>query len=265
MKETNTSVTEQDVLYEIRTKLYPNYLPKVEGKYVARTNSRRSMSIEEVCMTLKRRTSYEGDYNTTVKAVKAYFEELVYQVCNGSTVNTGYFSIHANIGGIFNSQRDIHDREKNPISFRTRFLSRMNRLIRFIKVEIEGMADTNGFIDEFFDGRTKSTNDSISSNDVFSITGEKIKVVSDEENTDCGVFFVKSDDPSVRLKVNSYLIENTSTKINGITPTLFTPASYRIEIVTQYNGSSQGFLKHPRTIASDFELTIDQIGRFNVI
>ena len=257
MTETNTSVTAQDVLFEIRTKLYPNNLPKVEGKYVARTNSRKSMSIEEICMMLKRRTAYDGEYNTTVKAVKAYFEELVYQVCNGRSVNTGYFSIHANIGGVFNSQRDIHDRENNPVSFRVRFLSRMNRLIQFIRVEIEGLADTNGFIDEFFDGNTKSINDSISSSNVFSITGEKIKVVDDGNNPNCGVYFVKSDDPSVRLKVDRYLIENTSTKINGVTPELIAPASYRIEIVTQFNGSSKGFLKQPRTIVSDFELTVE--------
>jgi len=257
MKETNTSVTAQDVLYEIRTKLYPNTLPKVEGKYIARTNSRKSLSIEEICMTLKRRTAYDGEYNSTVKAVKAYFEELAYQVCNGRTVNTGYFSIYANIGGTFNSQRDIHDREKNPISFRVRFLSRMTRLIEFIRVEIEGMADTNGFIDEFFDGSTQSTNDIISGNDVFSITGEKIKVIDDGNHPECGVFFVNSEKPSERFKVTRYLIENTSTKINGVTPVLFAPATYRIEIVTQYNGSSKGFLKQPRTIVSDFELMVE--------
>jgi len=256
MKEESTSVTEQDTLYDLRAKLYHNTL-KAGGKFIARTNSRRSLSIEEVCMKLKRRSTYDGEYDTTVKAVKAYFRELVYQVCNGRMVNTGYFSVYANIGGTFNSQRDIHDREKNPISFRVRFLARMNRLIQFIKVEIEGLADTNGFIDEFFDGHTESTNDTISGNDVFSITGEKIKVVSDGENTDCGVFFVKSDDPSVRFKVNRYLIENTSTKIHGVTPMLIAPASYRIEIVTQFSGSSNSFLKQPRTIVSDFELTIE--------
>ena len=257
MEKKGASVTEEDVLHEIRVKLYPNTLPTVKGKYIARTYNRKNLSIEHVCKTLKRRSSYEGDYNNTVKAVKAYFDEMMYQLCDGHSVSNGYFTVFPNVGGTFNSQKDSYDREKNPIDYRIRPLTRMIRATEHTHVEIEGLAEVNGFIDEFFDGHTKSVNDHISGNDVFSITGGKIKVVDDGVNTECGVFFVKTDDPSVRLKVQSYLIENTATKINGVTPMLLAPASYRIEIVTQYTGSNTTVLKKPRTIVSDFALIIE--------
>ena len=251
------SVTEEDILHEIRVKLYPGTLPRVEGKYIARTYNRKRLNIEDICKTLKRRTKYEGDYNESIKAVRAFFDEMVYQLCDGHSVNTGYFSIHPNICGTFDSKRDIYDRDKNPVSFRFRILSKLKRLANFIYVEIEGMADTEGIIDKFYDSCTQTTNDIISSNDLFSVSGEKIRVVDDGENTECGVFFIKTDDPSVRLKVSRNLVENSATKIAGLTPELPSPGKYRIEIVTQFNGSNIGFLKNPRVLVSDFELTTD--------
>ena len=250
------SVTEEDVLHEIRVKLYPSTLPKVEGKYIARTYNRKRLTIEDICKTLKRRTKYEGDYNEAVKAVKAFFDEMAYQLCDGHSVNTGYFSIHPNICGTFDSKRDIYDREKNPVSFRFRILAKLKRLARLINVEIEGLADTDGLIDTFYDAYTQTTNNIISGNDLFSISGEKIKVVDDGVNTECGIFFIKTDEPVGRVKVIRNLVENTATKIAGLTPMLVAPGKYRIEIVTQFNGSNTGFLKTPKTLTSDFELTI---------
>jgi hypothetical protein len=38
-----------EVLHRLRVKLYPNYLPNVEGAYIARTDSEASLNIEQVC------------------------------------------------------------------------------------------------------------------------------------------------------------------------------------------------------------------------
>ena len=53
-------------LHRIRVKLYPNYLPKVEGKYLARTNNEASLSIEDVCAALKNRGGFTGKYETLI-------------------------------------------------------------------------------------------------------------------------------------------------------------------------------------------------------
>ena len=251
----SSSVTAEDVLHEIRVKLYPNTLPNVEGKYVARTYNRKGLNLEDLCTTLKRRTKYEGDYNEALKVGKAIIDEAAYQLCDGHMVNLGYFSIYPNIGGTFDTQRDKYDREKNPVSFRFRTLAKLRRLASLINVEIEGLADSEGLIDTFIDGSSQTTNKYISGGSIFTITGEKIKVFDDGVNEDCGVFFVKADDPSVRRKVTSYLAENSPTKIIGVTPVLIGPADYRVEIVTQFTSGSN-FLKTPRTIVSKFELKL---------
>jgi len=255
---TGSDVLKGDARHKIRIKLYPNYLPKAEGKFISRTKSQKAMSVEAVCKELKNRTTYEGDYNGTVKAVKAFLDEAVYQVCNGHSVNFDYFSLYANVGGMFNNPHDSHDREKNPITFRTRILSELSGKAEQIDVEIDGKADTNGYIDEFLDGHTKSVNDIVSAGDQFCVAGHKIKVLDDGTNPNCGVFFVDVKNPSVRLKVTSFLIENSSSKIIGVTPALASAASYRVEIVTQFAGSNTSLLKEPKTLTGDFELTTRQ-------
>jgi len=252
----SSEVKKGDARHKVRIRLHTNYLHKIEGKYISRTHNQKKLDIEAVCRELKNRTSYEGDINNTVKAVKAYFDEAVYQVCNGHSVNTGYFTIHVNVGGTFGSPRDSHDREKNPLSARFRVLGELRRALDDTGVEIEGVADTNGYIDEFLDGHSESVNDEVSGNDQFSITGDKIKVAGDEDNPDCGVYFVDAANPSRRFKVTRFLIENSPARVIGVTPMLMAPASYRVEIVTQFNGSNTSLLKKPKTLVSDFELAI---------
>jgi hypothetical protein len=40
--------TVNEVLHRIRVKLYPNYLPQIKGEYIARTDSEKTLSVDEV-------------------------------------------------------------------------------------------------------------------------------------------------------------------------------------------------------------------------
>ncbi|MDR1987005.1 MAG: hypothetical protein LBP88_08565 [Treponema sp.] len=42
-----------ETFHRIRVKLYPHYLPFIEGAYIVRTANEASLSIEEVCTALK--------------------------------------------------------------------------------------------------------------------------------------------------------------------------------------------------------------------
>jgi hypothetical protein len=57
------------ILHRIRIRLYPNYLPKTAGAYIARTNNQKTLSIEEVCSIMKTRGGFAGDYGDLVKCV----------------------------------------------------------------------------------------------------------------------------------------------------------------------------------------------------
>ncbi|MDR2738665.1 MAG: hypothetical protein LBB68_02395, partial [Treponema sp.] len=151
------SVTE--VLHRIRVKLYPNYLPNTEGAYIARTDNEASLSVEDVCAALKNRGGFTGNYDDLVEHVKQFFDEAAYQLCDGFAVNTGYFSVHPNVGGTFDKVFEGHDTEKHPVTFRFRTRAPLRALAEHIAVEVEGLADVAGYIDEFTDIATESVNE----------------------------------------------------------------------------------------------------------
>jgi len=240
----------EEVLHRIRVKLYPNYFQHVNGAYIARTDSERTLDVRDVCSAAISRGGVEGDLDDFMEFVEKYNEEVAYQLCDGYAISNSYYSIHTNIGGTFDSVNEAHDHKKHPISFRFRTLGKMQRLIPFIKVDIEGIADTNGYIDEYIDEDGKNTNTIYLSNGMFSIHGHKIKI----EGTDpaCGLYFYPANNPAAAVKATR-IAENSASKVTGVTPAV--PGQYiKFEIRTQYAGSGSNFLKVPRVITSGFTL-----------
>jgi hypothetical protein len=162
-------------------------------------------------------------------------------------LNLKYFSLNPTISGTFDSDKDAHNPEKNPIRFKFRALRPLLKLKEHIVVDITGLANTKASIDKFIDRETQTVN-TFNEGDMFCITGTKIKIAGDDST--CGVYFVPVDDPSGAVKVER-LGENTGSMITGIVPATGTDET-RIEIRTQFAGSVNKFLKRPRTIASNF-------------
>ena len=239
-----------EVYHRIKVKLYPNHLPGIKGRYIARTVSEAMLDIEQVGAFLVNRGGFKGSYEDMISNVRLWLEEAVYLLCNGFSVDMGYFSIHPAIGGVFDSENEPFDPEKNPISFTFRTRGKLRRLADFITVEVEGLADADGFIAEFLDVEAKSSGAFYIPGNMFVITGGKLKVAGDDPA--CGVYFVPVDDPSKAVKVE-HLADNTRVKIIGKAPRTGYQNN-RIEIRTQYAGSSGIFLKEPRVITGDFIL-----------
>jgi hypothetical protein len=199
---------------------------------------------------VKNRGGYSGKYDVLVDNVKQYLTELAYQLCDGYAVSTGYFSVHPNIGGTFNSDKETHNYKEHPITFRFRTRKPLRSLAQSIAVEILGIADTSGYIAEFIDYDEDSVNTLYIPGDQFALHGHKIKVAG--EDPAVGVYFVPVEDPSKAVKVTR-MAENTPSKITGIAPKT-EHVHNRIEIRTQYAGSGSYLLKTPRIITSGFVL-----------
>jgi hypothetical protein len=244
-------------LHRIRVKLYPNYLPHIEGAYIARTDNEASLSIEEICAALKNRGGFTGNYNDLVDYVHQFFTESAYQLCDGFAVNTGYYSIHPNIGGTFDKTTEGIDSHKHPLTFRFRTRAPLRSLAEHIEVEVEGLAVVTGYIDEFADIATGAVNETLTPGGQFSIAGHKIKVMGDD--AEVGVYFVSTTDSDVRVKADARLAENLTSKLIGIIPALGA-GTWKVEIKTQYSGSSNTTLKKPRVIESPFVLTAPSPG-----
>jgi len=240
----------RELFYKIKVLLHHNYLPGTEGTFQARTVNEASLSVDQVCAYLLNRGGFMGEYENLVENVRQYLDEAVYLLCNGMAINTGYFTIYPNIGGSFDNARETYDPKKHPISFRFRTLAKLRRLINEITVSVEGIADASGWIDEFHNTDEDETNNVFSSGNIFIVQGSKIKLAGDDPNV--GLYFVPVIDPAHAVKVTR-IVENNPNKIIGVAPQTEYQQN-RIEIRTQYAGSTTVLLKAPRVITSDFIL-----------
>ncbi|MDR0375207.1 MAG: DUF4469 domain-containing protein [Treponema sp.] len=241
-----------EVLHRIRVKLYPNYLPHSEGAYIARADNEATLSIEDVCAALKNRGGFTGNYDDLVEHVRQFFDEAVYQLCDGFAVSAGYFSVHPNVGGTFDKITEGHDGKKHPVTFRFRARAPLRNLAERVVVEVEGLASVAGYIDEFVDIESGAVNETLTPGGQFCVAGHKIKIAGDK--AEVGVYFARADDPAQAVKAGGRLAENAASKLIGVIPAL-SAGAWLVEVKTQYSGGS-GFLKEPRSILFKGELTV---------
>ncbi|MDR1836859.1 MAG: DUF4469 domain-containing protein [Treponema sp.] len=237
-------------LHRIRVRLYPNYLPTVEGKYLARTANEAFLSIEEVAASLKNRGGFTGSFDDLVEHIRLFLWETCYQLADGFGINLDYFSLQPNIGGTFNKGTEMQDDERHPVSFRFRTGTKLKKLADEIDVIVEGVADCTGWLDEFIDVDEDSTNAIFVPGDQFILNGSKIKVVGSDPS--CGVFFSPVDNPAAEVRVTR-IAENSRSKIIGICPQTGYSRN-KIVVRTQYSGSLTRFLKTVRVIESSFTI-----------
>ncbi|MCL2214493.1 MAG: DUF4469 domain-containing protein [Treponema sp.] len=238
------------VMHRIRVKLYPSYLPGCENTFIARTNCESNLNVEQVCAALRDRGGFTGNFNDLLEYVKQYNNEAAYQLCDGFAVSNGYYTIYPNLGGVFQTPHETPDPQKHPLSFRFRTLDALRKLAGSINIEVEGLADSNGYIDEFIDKDEDAVNSVFAHGNGYVINGHKIKLAGDDPAV--GVYLVPVNDPSKAVRMTR-IFENSSSRIIGIAAS--TGYLYnKVEIRTQYAGSSGILLKNPRTITSSFIL-----------
>jgi hypothetical protein len=248
----------QSALHRIKVNLHPNCLPHCQGTYYAKSDNEASLGIERICSSMKDRGGFTGNYSVLLDNVKQFLDEAVYQLCDGYSVNLGYFSIYPNIGGTFQSVDEPYVKAKHPVRFRFRTNAKLRKMADHIVVEIKGEAKNKPRIGKFTDIDENSVNKLYVPGDMFSITGSKIKIAGD--NPDCGLYFVPEGSPEAAVKVTR-IMDNKPSKITGIAPLTECTCS-RVEIRTQYTGSKTVYLKEPRTITSSFVLDEEQgLGR----
>jgi hypothetical protein len=240
-----------EVLHKIKAKLYPNYLQKGEGSFIARARAEAPLSIEDVCASAKNRGGFSGNYEDLVDHTHIFINEMVYQLLDGFSVQIGsFFSLHTKLGGTYDKPTDHIDASKISVSFR--MLARLRALLDRIEVENEGIAGDGAYIDEVADVHTGAIDSVLTPNRMAHITGNKIKIAGEGE--ELGVWFVNQSTQE-RVKVTENLGINTSVEIMAEIPAL-SAGAYKLEIVTRFAPGGT-LLKEPRTIKAEPELTVE--------
>ncbi|MDR0443631.1 MAG: DUF4469 domain-containing protein [Treponema sp.] len=238
------------IFHKIRAKLFKSYLPNAKGKYIARTNSERTLTVSDICGIMKTRAGFTGKYEDLLENVKQFNKEWAYQLCDGFAVTNGYFTTYPVIGGVFDGVNEMHDHKKHPVGFKFSIRAKLKDLTKDIKVILEGLSDSGEYIDTFTDQEEDSVNGIFIPGNMFSLHGSKIKLEGNDPSV--GLYFVPVDDPSKAVKVKR-IGKNNPTEITGIAPDTGYQSN-RIEVRTQFSGMSGRPVKEVRVITSHFTL-----------
>ncbi len=108
------------ILHKIKAYLYDNYLTKDNpNDYIARVSSERSLNIEEICLSAVMRGGADVSASAMKHAAELFLKEMAYHLlCDGYSVNTGYFTASALIRGVFDSPSEDFTQGMHAILFR---------------------------------------------------------------------------------------------------------------------------------------------------
>jgi len=241
------------LLHTINAHLYENLLTKNDSAdYLARTISEESLNIKQICEAAVNRGGADMSAPSMEYAVTLFLKEMAYQLCDGFTINTGYFTAGTKIKGVFNSLSETFDKDKHKIFFQFNQGERMRAMIPDIQVNILGAASRGSVIYEVTDMKSGSINNKISPGRNLNIKGAKIKIAGDSPEN--GIFFVNSVTNNRTIVPADDIIVNKASELIIIIPELEI-GSYYLEVTSQYSGSN--LLKASRTAGYDKVLSVE--------
>jgi hypothetical protein len=241
------------ILHKIKAYLYDNLLTKDNpNDYIARTVSERSLGVKQICEAAVNRGGADVSAAAMEHAVELFLKEMAYQLCDGYSVNTGYFTANTNIRGVFDSPTESFNTAKHNILFQFNQGEKLRAEIPNIEVNILGVADASAMILQVTDVKSGSVNDLLTPDKNLKISGNKIRVAGD--NPANGIFFVDTATQSRTAVEASDIVVNNPSEVIVIIPSL-KAGTYTLEIVTQYT-SGNNLLKEPRTAAFEKTLTV---------
>ena len=239
-------------LHTIKGQLYDNILTPNPNDYMARVVSERSLSVKDVCRSATTRGGADITAAAMEHAVNLFLKEMGYSLCDGFSINTGWFTASVSIRGVFDSPAEKFNAAKHTVMFDFKQGSLLRKELGNVAVNITGVADTSGYIAQATDVKTGSVNDLLTVGRNLRISGSKIKI--DGDNPENGVFFVNHDTQERTAVDASDIAVNNPSEVMVIIPELAAGA-YRLEIVTQYSSGKN--LKQSRTVSLDRVLTVE--------
>ncbi|MDR3246352.1 MAG: DUF4469 domain-containing protein [Prevotellaceae bacterium] len=244
----------ETILHRIKAYLYDNALTKDNSNdFVARVSAERSLSVKDICDSAGTRGGADISATAMEHGVNLWLKELAYQLCDGYSVNTGWFTAGVHIKGVFDSPNEHFNSEKHTVLFEFQQGSLLRKELESVSVDILGVAETGLAIFQVLDVKTGSVNELLTPERNLKISGHKIKIAGD--NNANGVYFVNRDTQE-RTQVDvSDIVTNNPSELIVVIPAL-AAGTYRVEVTTQFGSNSKTLLNESRTTVFDKLLSV---------
>jgi hypothetical protein len=240
-------------LHKIKAHLYDNALTKDNpNDFIARVSSERSLSVNDICESAAARGGADISAAAMEHAVNLWLKEMGYRLCDGFSINTGWFTAGAHIRGVFDSPNETFNPEKHTVLFEFHQGSLLRKELELVSIDILGVADASLSITQVTDVKTGSVNDIITPDRNLRISGHRLKIAGGDEAN--GVYFVNQSTQE-RTKVDvTDIVTNKPSELLVIVPALAAGA-YKVEVTTQYSVGGN-LLKKPGSAIFDKILTV---------
>src|SRR6218665_422886 len=180
------------ILHKIKAYLYDNLLTKDNpNDFIAGIVSERSRNGKQICETAVNRGGADVTAAAMEHATDLFLKEMAYQLCDGYSVNTGYFTAGTQIRGVFDSPTETFNSLKHSILFQFNQGEKLRAEIPNIEISILGVADASSVILQVKDVKSGTVNDLLTPGHAIKISGSKIKVAGEDKAN--GIYFVNSD------------------------------------------------------------------------
>jgi hypothetical protein len=245
-------------LHRIKAYLYPNALTQENANdYVARVTSEPSLDVKQIAESAAERGGADISAAAMEHAANLWFREMAYRLCDGFSINTGWFTASVHIKGVFESPQEHFDPAKHSILFEFHQGAELRKELDSVTVDIMGVAGSGASIAQVTDTKTGSVNEFLTPGGNMKIAGHKIKIAGDRTPDTTGVYFRAQETPDVTFKVaaNDIVVNNPRELIIVIPVELSPDYTYKLEVSTQYAGSNK-LLNEPRIAVFDIPLKV---------
>ncbi|MDR1096628.1 MAG: DUF4469 domain-containing protein [Tannerella sp.] len=239
------------ILHQISAWLYKNLLTPDPDDYLIRPVSARTLNAKEICESASTRGGADIPAPAMEHAVNLFLTEMGYLLCDGFSVNTGWFTAGPQIKGVANSPKEQYSKEKHTLLFEFHQGALLRKELGNVTVEILGVADTDAVITQVVDVKSGSVNDLLTPNRNLRIAGYKIKIAGNHAAN--GIYFVNQATEERTRVDDSDVVTNNPSELIVVIPPL-AAGTYLLEATTQYSVGK--LLNEPRTFVFDKILTV---------
>jgi hypothetical protein len=225
-------MAKESILHVVEIYLYENFLTADSGDYSGRVETQRTLTLANVCESAVLRGGADVNAAAMEHATGLALKEMAWLLCDGFSVNFGYFSISLKVRGVFASPTDTFDPRRHNLMFQVTPGELLRRELPNVQIRMMGVKKDACYIDLVTDTATALVDGTVTPNEDILIEGTRIRIAPDDDSDpEVGIFFIAGD--GTVMHVTRRLTLNDPSRIIARVPAL-APGSYTLRIVTRY-------------------------------
>lgn len=185
-----------------------------------------------------------------VAVLNSYYEEIRECILDGDNINLPLFNLSYSITGVFENESDSFNASTHKLHVNINSGKFINDIKNTIPLQKVTPPVVNVIINNLKDITTQTVNADLTSNGLFEINGNRLKI--DGDKPEVGLYFVAEDGTEFKVQL---LAQNSNRKIIGQAPTL-TAGAYRVRVKTQSTYNTGVFLKEIRSADAPFTVAV---------